>query len=158
LLDGWIAQGHEAVSLGGYMEAMEFSNLPRHEAESGALPGRNGELARQGREFLADAKIPPPLVERRASVAGFGTAAIRRLHSPRDSVTMLRRNGNPVGWPQGSRFRSGFDRERDVQISSCARQRTGPLLLPERQHARLHHRGRAISRPARGIREAGLRR
>ncbi|HVY05383.1 MAG TPA: 4-deoxy-4-formamido-L-arabinose-phosphoundecaprenol deformylase [Burkholderiales bacterium] len=69
LLDGWIAQGHEAVSLGGYMEAMEFSNLPRHEAESGMLPGRAGELSRQGREFLADAKIPPPIVERRASVA-----------------------------------------------------------------------------------------
>ncbi|HEX4984678.1 MAG TPA: 4-deoxy-4-formamido-L-arabinose-phosphoundecaprenol deformylase [Burkholderiales bacterium] len=55
LLEGWQAQGHEIVSLGGYLEAMAFADLPRHSVETGAVPGRGGELSRQGREFLAGA-------------------------------------------------------------------------------------------------------
>jgi undecaprenyl phosphate-alpha-L-ara4FN deformylase len=53
LLDGWQAQGHELVSLGGYLEALVFNDLPRHEIATGPVPGRSGTLALQGREFLA---------------------------------------------------------------------------------------------------------
>jgi hypothetical protein len=55
LLDGWQDQGHELVSLGGYLEALTNNVLPRHEIAVGAVPGRTGELALQGREFLAGA-------------------------------------------------------------------------------------------------------
>ena len=67
LLDGWRAQGHEPVSLGGFLDDLTFKDLPRHEVGTAAVPGRGGQLAAQGREFLADAKIPPPIVERRVN-------------------------------------------------------------------------------------------
>lgn len=55
LLDGWRKQGHELVSLGSYLESLTLSDLPRHEIATGPIPGRNGALALQGREFLARA-------------------------------------------------------------------------------------------------------
>lgn len=55
LLDGWQAQGHELVSLGGYLESLELKDLPRHEVATGPVTGRSGTLALQGREFLAPA-------------------------------------------------------------------------------------------------------
>jgi len=53
LLDGWQEQGHELVSLGSYLESLTINDLPRHEVATGPVPGRNGTLALQGREFLA---------------------------------------------------------------------------------------------------------
>ena len=53
LLDGWQDQGHELVSLGVYLESLANNVLPRHEIALGAVPGRSGVLAVQGREFLA---------------------------------------------------------------------------------------------------------
>jgi peptidoglycan/xylan/chitin deacetylase (PgdA/CDA1 family) len=53
ILRGWQADGCEVVSLGQYMEALVFSDLPRHEIADGAIAGRPGALALQGREFLA---------------------------------------------------------------------------------------------------------
>jgi undecaprenyl phosphate-alpha-L-ara4FN deformylase len=55
LLRGWQAEGFEVVSLGQYMEALVFSDLPRHEIADGEVAGRPGSLALQGREFLAGA-------------------------------------------------------------------------------------------------------
>lgn len=55
LLDGWQAQGHELVSLGGYLDSLAANVLPRHEVAVGPVPGRSGSLALQGREFLAGA-------------------------------------------------------------------------------------------------------
>ncbi|MBC8006416.1 MAG: 4-deoxy-4-formamido-L-arabinose-phosphoundecaprenol deformylase [Prolixibacteraceae bacterium] len=53
LMDGWRKQGHELVSLGGYLESLAQNELPRHEIATGPISGRNGILALQGREFLA---------------------------------------------------------------------------------------------------------
>lgn len=53
VLDGWRDQGHELVSLAGYLESLATSDLPRHEVASGSFSGRNGVLALQGDEFLA---------------------------------------------------------------------------------------------------------
>ena len=55
LLAGWQKQGHELMSLGGYLESLALTDLPRHEVDTGPVPGRNGTLALQGREFLAPA-------------------------------------------------------------------------------------------------------
>jgi peptidoglycan/xylan/chitin deacetylase (PgdA/CDA1 family) len=55
LLAGWQKQGHELVSLGGYLESLAMTDLPRHEVAVGAIPGRVGPMALQGREFLARA-------------------------------------------------------------------------------------------------------
>jgi len=55
LLAGWQKQGHELVSLGSYLESLPITDLPRHEVSTGAIPGRVGVLALQGREFLASA-------------------------------------------------------------------------------------------------------
>jgi len=55
LLEGWRRQGYEIVSLGGLLESIDASRLPRHEVVLGTLAGRPGELLLQGPEFLADA-------------------------------------------------------------------------------------------------------
>ena len=55
VLRGWQAQGFEIVSLRQYMEALVFSDLPRHEIADGEVAGRPGALALQGGEFLASA-------------------------------------------------------------------------------------------------------
>jgi peptidoglycan/xylan/chitin deacetylase (PgdA/CDA1 family) len=55
LLRGWQGAGFEVVSLEDYMEALAFSDLPRHEIVEGEVAGRPGPLALQGREFLAGA-------------------------------------------------------------------------------------------------------
>lgn len=53
ILRGWLADGHEVVSLGEYMESLAFRDLPRHEVADGQVAGRPGAIALQGREFLA---------------------------------------------------------------------------------------------------------
>ncbi len=53
LVGGWREQGHELVSLGGYLESLALNELPRHEIATGPISGRGGILALQGREFLA---------------------------------------------------------------------------------------------------------
>jgi peptidoglycan/xylan/chitin deacetylase (PgdA/CDA1 family) len=53
LLDGWHAQGHQAVSLSDYLDAQAVGDLPRHEVIAGAAAGPAGAPALQGREFLA---------------------------------------------------------------------------------------------------------
>ena len=60
LLAGWAAKGYELVSLGGYFESLEPRLLPRHTIATGQFPGRSGELALQGEEFLADPDKPLP--------------------------------------------------------------------------------------------------
>ena len=55
LLEGWRAQGYELASLHDYLESLETRELPPHEVAAGAVPGRAGALALQGREFLAGA-------------------------------------------------------------------------------------------------------
>ena len=50
LLVGWRRQGHELVSLGGYMAALRFESLPRHQVATGEVAGRTGTLATQGRQ------------------------------------------------------------------------------------------------------------
>ena len=53
LIEGWKAQGYSLVSLRDYAANMNVASLPRHELVQGAVPGRSGTLAVQGREFLA---------------------------------------------------------------------------------------------------------
>ncbi len=55
LLEGWKQQGYELVSLGGLLEAIDASRLPRHEVVRGTVEGRTGTLMLQGPEFLAAA-------------------------------------------------------------------------------------------------------
>ena len=55
LLAGWKDQGYELVSLGGLLEAIDASRLPRHEVMRGTVEGRAGTLMLQGPEFLASA-------------------------------------------------------------------------------------------------------
>ena len=52
LLEGWKAQGYSLVTLSEYAGGLEVSRLPRCAVEMGAVPGRSGTLAIQGREFL----------------------------------------------------------------------------------------------------------
>ena len=52
LLDGWRTQGHELVSLGGYLDSLAFNKLPLHEIATGPIHGRSGSLAMQGRHVL----------------------------------------------------------------------------------------------------------
>ncbi|MEK7875222.1 MAG: 4-deoxy-4-formamido-L-arabinose-phosphoundecaprenol deformylase, partial [Pseudomonadota bacterium] len=54
LLAGWRAAGHELVSLHDYFAALEIGALPHHVVTTGAISGRSGTLALQGKEFLAD--------------------------------------------------------------------------------------------------------
>lgn len=51
LLAGWSAQGYSLVPLGEYAEGLDMSRLPRCDVKAGALPGRSGTLAVQGREI-----------------------------------------------------------------------------------------------------------
>jgi undecaprenyl phosphate-alpha-L-ara4FN deformylase len=53
LLQGWREQGYQLVCLGDYFESLPDKNLPRHELATGEVPGRSGELALQGADFLA---------------------------------------------------------------------------------------------------------
>ena len=53
LLEGWHARGDELVSLGTLGRSFDQKALPRHSIVGGSLPGRSGELATQGPEFLA---------------------------------------------------------------------------------------------------------
>jgi peptidoglycan/xylan/chitin deacetylase (PgdA/CDA1 family) len=53
LLEGWKSQGYELVSLGGLLESIDASRLPRHEVVRGTVAGRTGSLMLQGPEFLA---------------------------------------------------------------------------------------------------------
>ena len=55
LLEGWKKQGYELVSLGGLLESIDASRLPRHELVRGRIEGRAGTLMLQGPEFLAAA-------------------------------------------------------------------------------------------------------
>lgn len=52
LLEGWKGQGYELVSLGGLLESIDASRLPRHEVVRGRVDGRAGSLMLQGPEFL----------------------------------------------------------------------------------------------------------
>ena len=53
LLEGWRKQGYELVSLGGLLEAIDASRLPRHELVRDTIKGRAGTLMLQGPQFLA---------------------------------------------------------------------------------------------------------
>jgi peptidoglycan/xylan/chitin deacetylase (PgdA/CDA1 family) len=53
LLEGWRAQGYELCSLHDLYETLDLGRLPRHEIVMGEVPGRSGQLALQGEEFLA---------------------------------------------------------------------------------------------------------
>lgn len=53
LLEGWKSQGYELVSLGGLLESIDASRLPRHEVVRGRVEGRAGSLMLQGPEFLS---------------------------------------------------------------------------------------------------------
>jgi peptidoglycan/xylan/chitin deacetylase (PgdA/CDA1 family) len=53
LLQGWREQGYRLVALGDYFEGLPDKNLPRYEVAAGEVPGRSGQLALQGAEFLA---------------------------------------------------------------------------------------------------------
>ena len=48
LLDGWIAQGWQLVSLGELADALADQALPRHAFIQGSVAGRSGTLALQG--------------------------------------------------------------------------------------------------------------
>lgn len=53
LLAGWKAQGYDLVALREIADALDLKKLPRHEMVMGEIPGRSGEVAVQGPEFLA---------------------------------------------------------------------------------------------------------
>jgi undecaprenyl phosphate-alpha-L-ara4FN deformylase len=53
LLEGWKSQGYELVSLRSIAEKLDLKSLPRHEIAVGAVPGRSGTLALQGKEYLS---------------------------------------------------------------------------------------------------------
>lgn len=52
LLLGWKSMGYELVSMRQYFDSLAFE-LPRHEVVYAEIPGRAGNLAMQGDEFLA---------------------------------------------------------------------------------------------------------
>lgn len=52
LLAGWRAQGYQLVSLEQYFAGLDVAKLPRHEVTFGEIPGRSGDLALQGPQFL----------------------------------------------------------------------------------------------------------
>ncbi|MDP2198324.1 MAG: hypothetical protein Q8K01_07060, partial [Sulfurimicrobium sp.] len=52
LLEGWRAQGYELVSMAQYFAGLDMARLPRHEVVFGEIPGRSGNLALQGPQFL----------------------------------------------------------------------------------------------------------
>jgi peptidoglycan/xylan/chitin deacetylase (PgdA/CDA1 family) len=51
LLEGWKAQGYSLVTMSEYARELDNSRLPRCAVGMGAVPGRSGALAIQGREF-----------------------------------------------------------------------------------------------------------
>jgi peptidoglycan/xylan/chitin deacetylase (PgdA/CDA1 family) len=53
LLAGWKSQGYELVSLRALAETLDLKNLPRNEIAIGAVAGRSGSLAMQGKEYLS---------------------------------------------------------------------------------------------------------
>jgi undecaprenyl phosphate-alpha-L-ara4FN deformylase len=53
LLDGWRAQGYDMVALREIADTLDLKKLPRHEMVMDEIPGRSGEVAVQGPEFLA---------------------------------------------------------------------------------------------------------
>lgn len=53
MLAGWRTQGYELVPLRTLAEALDLKSLPRNEIALGAVPGRSGALALQGKEFLS---------------------------------------------------------------------------------------------------------
>jgi undecaprenyl phosphate-alpha-L-ara4FN deformylase len=53
LLAGWTKLGYRLASIAEVAEALDIARLPRHEIVGGTIAGRSGELAIQGREFLA---------------------------------------------------------------------------------------------------------
>jgi undecaprenyl phosphate-alpha-L-ara4FN deformylase len=53
LLQGWRQQGYDIVSLRDYMKSLDGQELPCHEVSIGAVAGRPGTVALQGKEFLA---------------------------------------------------------------------------------------------------------
>ena len=53
LLEGWKAQGYERVALREIADGLDLKKLPRHEMVMDEIPGRSGEVAVQGPEFLA---------------------------------------------------------------------------------------------------------
>jgi peptidoglycan/xylan/chitin deacetylase (PgdA/CDA1 family) len=53
MLAGWKTQGYELVPLRALAEALDLKSLPRNEITLGAVPGRSGSLALQGKEFLS---------------------------------------------------------------------------------------------------------
>ena len=55
LLEGWKSQGYDLVALRDIHEQLRADLLPRDEFVFGEIEGRSGDLALQGREFLAPA-------------------------------------------------------------------------------------------------------
>jgi peptidoglycan/xylan/chitin deacetylase (PgdA/CDA1 family) len=53
MLSGWKNQGYELVSLRALAETLDLKNLPRNEIAIGAVAGRSGSLAMQGKEYLS---------------------------------------------------------------------------------------------------------
>jgi len=53
MLSGWKSQGYELVSLRTLAETLDLKNLPRNEIAIGAVAGRSGSLAMQGKEYLS---------------------------------------------------------------------------------------------------------
>jgi len=53
LLTGWKAQGYTLCALRDLYQTLDMEQLPRHEIGMGEVPGRSGQLAVQGEEFLA---------------------------------------------------------------------------------------------------------
>ncbi len=57
LIVGWKAQGYALVPVRALRDAVEPLALPRCEVEFGTLPGRDGTVLLQGREFLGDVDL-----------------------------------------------------------------------------------------------------
>ena len=53
MLAGWKSQGYELVSLRALAETLDLKSLPRNEIALGAVSGRSGSLAMQGKEYLS---------------------------------------------------------------------------------------------------------
>jgi len=50
---GWKSWGCELVFLCVFAEVLDLKNLPRNEIAIGAVAGRSGSLAMQGKEYLS---------------------------------------------------------------------------------------------------------
>jgi peptidoglycan/xylan/chitin deacetylase (PgdA/CDA1 family) len=53
MLSGWKSQGYELVSMRALAETLDLKSLPRNEIAIGAVAGRSGSLAMQGKEYLS---------------------------------------------------------------------------------------------------------